>query len=297
MEEVAAMRHLEAALDHTALGLRIGTHPHYIMSTTPKPRREIKALVRDPKTILTKGTTSEAYHLDPAVRDAYFERYAGTRLGRQELDAEILDDLEGALWSTPMIDADRVPGYPQLDRIVVAVDPPGVSTVHGRECGIVVVGRAGNHAFVLEDVSGEYSPAEWAGQAVRAVRRWNADAIVAETNYGGEMVISTLRSVPGSSDIPIRPVVARGSKAQRAEPVVALYEQHRVHHVGVLTELETQQTEWLPEVTSNSPDRVDALVHAVRDLLVHHGESKVSSPVGRRFTGSSAVVAGPRRVA
>jgi phage terminase large subunit-like protein len=294
-EEVAAMRYLDQALEHTNLGLRIGPNPHYVMTTTPKPRAQIKALIADPHTIITHGRTSEAHKLDPSVRARYFALYEGTRLGRQELDAEVLDDVEGALWTYALIDGARVPVVPPMDRIVVSVDPPGTSVVAGREAGIVVVGRAGDQAYVLSDLSGEFTPHEWGTAAVSAYHRWQADGIVAETNYGGEMVVSTLRSIPGASSIPIYKVVARRGKALRAQPVVSLYEQARAHHVGVLAALETQLTGWVPGVTDESPDRLDALVHGMTHLMVVGGEASVATPPADRRVNRSARSQTPRR--
>jgi phage terminase large subunit-like protein len=289
LEEAAAMRYLDAIIEHTSLGLRIGHRPHFICSTTPKPRHEIKAMLASEFTVITRGSTRDAHHLDPVYRQRLFERYEGTRLGRQELDAELLEDVEGALWSWALIDAARVPAIGTPERIVVAIDPPGTNAV-GREAGIVVVGRIGGEAYVLSDLSGEYTPNEWAAAAVSAYRRWNADAIVAETNFGGDMVVSTIRSIEQTADIPIVRVTARGTKQQRAEPVVALYEQRRVHHVGVLSALETQLTEWTPD-TPESPDRLDALVHGITHLLLLGGPALVTSaPASRRFVGSIEAV-------
>lgn len=287
MEESAAMRHLDPALEHTSLGLRLGKNPHYVMSTTPKPRKELKRLMADPLTLVTRGSTRDAIHLDQRVRDVLFARYEGTRLGRQELDAELLTDVEGALWSWDIIDDWRVPAAPVMDRVVVAVDPGGTSEVAGRETGIVVCGRAGQDGYVLADRSGSFTPTEWAGQAISVAKQYRADAIIVEKNYGGEMTVSTIRTHPGGGDIPIIPVNAKQGKRARAEPVVGIYEQHRVHHVGVMSGLETQLTEWIPD-ESGSPDRLDALVHALTHLLVKSLPATVSTAAGRRITRGPA---------
>src|SRR5262245_5048429 len=287
-EEVAAMRYLDEVLTHSNLGLRIGPNPHYVMTTTPKPRAQIKALIASDRTHITHGRTADAHRLDPTVRAEYFRLYEGTRLGRQELDAELLDDVEGALWSYALIDADRVPVAPSMDRIVVSVDPPGTSTTPGREAGIIVCGRANGHGYALSDLSGEMTPHEWAEATIAAFHRWSADAVVVETNYGGEMVTANLRTVPGSETVPIIGVIARRGKALRAQPVVSLAEQHRLHHVGVLGPLESQLTGWVPGVTEESPDRLDAYVHGFTHLLVVGGEATVSTAGDRRVTGSTA---------
>lgn len=275
MEEVAAMRYLGPALDHTALGLRLGVRPHYVMSTTPKPRPEVRALLKDPRVVVSRGRTEEAVHLDESVRLAYLRRYGGTRLGRQELDGEVLADVEGALWNLSGIEAGRVAAVDRGDlaRIVVAIDPAATSAETSDETGLVVVGVSsrgscpacgvlqsgmGPHLFVLQDLSGRFTPDGWARRAVDAYEVWEADAIVAETNNGGEMVGSVLRTVSRSARY--RAVTATRGKRTRAEPVAALYEQGKAHHVGgSLARLEDQMTTWVPG-EGDSPDRMDALV-------------------------------------
>jgi phage terminase large subunit-like protein len=288
LEESAAIRFLDQALEHTTLGLRIGHNPHFVMSTTPKPRKEIKDIVASHRTVLTKGSTRDAIHLDPEIRKVYFEKYEGTRLGRQELDAEMLDDVEGALWALEMIDADRVPEAPlDLDAIVIGVDPAGSSDDPSRETGIIVVGVKDGIGYVLADFSGTYTPDQWGRMAVKAYHQFDANAIIAETNYGGEMVKNTIRTQDSTGAVPIIGVNSRRGKVLRAEPVVSLYEQHKVRHVGVLTVLETQQTEWIPN-EQNSPDRIDALVHAVTFLMVKAPPVTVGNPArsARRVNGS-----------
>lgn len=280
MEELAAQRHLADALTHTSMGLRIGPTPHYVGSTTPKPRPELRALIADPATVITKGKTRDAVRLDPSVLDSYLRKYEGTRQGRQELDAELLDDVEGALWSLSAIDLDRHRGpMPTLDVTVVAVDPPGGQT----EAGIVVAGRKGDEGFVFADLSGKMSPEQWGREAVNAYWRYGAAAIAVETAYGGEMVLATIRTIDPT--IPIAKMPTKVGKRLRAEPVVALYEQHRIHHVGLLPALESQMTEWVPGETTDSPDRLDALVHALTYLLVRGGAATAGAATGIRITG------------
>jgi predicted phage terminase large subunit-like protein len=210
-------------------------------------------------------------NLAPAFLDQIVRRYEGTRLGRQELDAEILEDVPGALWSHGVIDAARIASAPELTRIVVAIDPAAGSGEHSDETGIIVAGKnADGHGYVLADLSGHYTPTEWARAAVAAHRAHGADRIVAEINNGGEMVEATLRVVdPG---VPFTAVHAARGKVARAEPVAALYEQGRVHHLGAFPALEDQMCGFVHgfdrAAAGYSPDRVDALVWALTELLV-----------------------------
>ncbi len=276
LEELGAMRQLAGVLEHTAFGLRLGTHPHYVGSTTPKVRPEIRALIADPGTVKTWGTTDRATHLDQSVRDVYERKYAGTRIGRQELGGELLEDVEGALWTLELIDRERITlaQLPQLKSVTVAVDPNAGGP---DEAGIVVVGigadqlpdisgRLTTHGYVLEDCSDHFSSsAGWARAAVAAYHRWRADAIVGEINNGGDMVGLVVRQV--DANVNYREVRATRGKAVRAEPVVGLYAQRRMHHVGTFPKLEDQQTSWT-EDAGYSPDRLDALVWGVFDRLM-----------------------------
>lgn len=278
VDEACFYANVEAVWDNLLFGLRLGTHPRVYVTTTPKPRTWLKDLLKDPDTVVsTASTYANLENLAPTFRKAVLAKYEGTRLGRQEIHAEVLEDIEGALWTALLIEDDRLAAAPlSLDRIVVGIDPNGSLT--GDEVGIVVVGSLGGHAFVLEDLSGHWGPGEWAAKSIDAYERWNASAVVPEINYGGNMVVNTLRTQPGGGSVPIIPVTSRRGKVLRAEPVVALYEQHRVHHVGVLTDLEAQMTGWVPGSDKTSPDRVDALVHALTHLLVKAPPSTLSSP-------------------
>jgi phage terminase large subunit-like protein len=271
-DELAAWRY-PAAWDMLLMGLRLGDDPRVVVTTTPRPIKLIRDLVADPNVAVTHGRTLDnADHLAPAFLAQIVKRYQGTRLGRQELDAEILDDAPGALWTHAMIDAARVAAPPaELVRIVVAIDPAASSRDSADETGIIVAGRsAGGHGYVLADSSGHYPPAEWARAAVKAYRTHRADRIVAEVNNGGEMVAMTLRIV--DPDVPFRAVHAAHGKAARAEPVAALYEQGRIHHVGALPALEDQMCAFSADfdrvVARYSPDRVDALVWALTELFL-----------------------------
>ena len=263
-DELAAWRY-PAAYDQLQFGLRVGW-ARQIITTTPRPTPLIRALLADPSTVVTHGRTEEnAANLDPATLRYYLARYGGTRLGRQELDAELLDDVPGALWNRAQLDALRVAVAPELTRIVVALDPAVTSAESADETGIVVAGKGvDGQGYLLADLSGRYSPDGWARRAAVAYREWRADRIVAEANQGGDLVEATLRTVDPA--VPYRAVHASRGKRTRAEPVAALYEQGRVHHVGAFPALEDQLCAALPEGGTGPDDRLDALVWAMTEL-------------------------------
>ena len=269
-DELAAWRYA-AAWDNLLLGLRLGADPRAVVTTTPKPNRLVRDVLASPGTVVTRGTTFDnADNLAPAFLDSVVRRYQGTRLGRQELEAELLDDVPGALWLRDAIEAARVAAAPDLSRIVVAIDPAASAGEGADETGIVVAGLAHDgQVYVLDDRSGRMSPRAWALKAVAAYKSFAADRIVAEVNNGGDMVEATLRSV--ESDAPFRALRASRGKAIRAEPVAALYEQGRVHHVGCLPALEDQLCAFTADFdrAAGSPDRLDALVWAVTDLMAN----------------------------
>lgn len=276
LEEAAAMRRLGEALTHSAMGLRVGPRPHYIASTTPKPRKEIRDLIARGDVIQTRGRTRDAHHLPQLMRDKLLAQYAGTRMEAQELDGLVLDTVEGALWSWDLLDLTRVRAAPPLARVCVAIDPAVSKTPDSDLTGIVVAGTARvrtpdttgyprAHGYVLDDLSGRYSPTEWARRAIDAYHLHRADCIVAEVNNGGDMVASTIRQVDRT--VPVRSVHATRGKLTRAEPVSALYEQQAVHTVSSLPELEDELTTWVPG-DSDSPDRLDALVWAITHLMI-----------------------------
>lgn len=270
LEEAAAMRKLGAVLEHTGLGLRIGPTPHYVSSTTPKPRKELIEMRDDPGTIVTHGRTADAFHLAQAVRDKLERKHAGSRLGQQELEGLLLEEVEGALWSWQMIERTRLAVHPPNLRTVVSVDPAVSNTEESDETGIVVVGYDPDtaHGYVLDDLSGRYSPDEWARVALHAMEVWDADYILGERNQGGDMVQTTIRAVDRRARY--RDVVATKGKRLRAEPVSVLHEQGRLHVVGNLPELENQMCTWVPsdKPGDSSPDRLDAMVHGVTDLMI-----------------------------
>jgi phage terminase large subunit-like protein len=238
------------------------------VTTTPRPTKIVRDLLADPSTAITRGRTYDnRANLAAAFFDAILRQYEGTRLGRQEIAGEVLDDAPGALWRRDAIDATRVVKAPDLRRVVVAIDPAVTSSDASDETGIVVAGvDARGDGYVLDDLTGRYKPHEWAAVAVNAYRRHNADRIVAEVNNGGEMVEHTVRTVDRS--VAYKSVHASRGKAIRAEPVAALYEQGRVHHVGSLASLEDQLCGWDPGADARSPDRLDALVWALTELMV-----------------------------
>jgi phage terminase large subunit-like protein len=279
-DEVAKWRHAEAAWDMLQFGLRLGARPRQVVTTTPRPVPILKRLLADETTVVTRAST---YENRANLADAFFRsviaRYEGTRLGRQELDAELIEDNPDALWSRAMIDAARVRVAPDLARVVVAVDPPATSGATADECGIVVAGvDAEGRAYVLDDRSmGGLTPLTWASRAAKAYRDFDADRIVAESNQGGEMVSTILRQVMPEAAVTL--VHASRGKWTRAEPVAALYERGRVSHVGSLARLEDQMCDFVAG-QGKSPDRVDALVWALTELMLGKGAGK---PMVRRL--------------
>lgn len=262
-DELGAWEHGQDALDLLLLALRLGPRPRLVCTTTPRLRPAVVSLVKSPTTHLTHGSTYDNLaNLAPTFAAEILSRYSGSRYERQEIFGELLEDVEGALWTLQRIDALRVENHPELLRCVVGVDPAG----GGRdETGIVVAARGPDgHGYVLSDRSGRFHPEEWARRAIGAYREHRADHIVAERNYGGEMVEHTIRAVDAS--IPVRLVTATRGKVVRAEPIATLYQQGRVHHVGVHRALEDQLVMWTP-ASGYSPDRMDALVWALTDIM------------------------------
>lgn len=264
-DEPAAWKYPET-WDMAMFGLRLGTNPQVVATTTPRPTRLIRDLVADPGTVVTRGTTYEnARNLAPAFLTAIVKKYEGTRLGRQELNGEILDDNPGALWSRNVIEALRVREHPPLLRIVVGVDPAVTSDPKSDETGIVVAGvDAAGHYYVLADASLQGTPLTWATAVKRVYDQYRADRVVAEKNNGGELVEANLRTVDRT--LSYRGVWASRGKQTRAEPISSLYEQGKVHHVGTFPLLEDQMCDWAPDSGDPSPDRMDALVWAMTEL-------------------------------
>jgi phage terminase large subunit-like protein len=268
---------MQETWDQLQFGLRLGDHPRAIVTTTPRPLPLIKELLKDKTVYVTRGSTFDnKTNLAAPFLSAIENRYGGTRLGRQELEGEILEDIPGALWSRTNIDRNRLSPdeQPEYERILVAVDPAASSEEGSDETGIVAVGLARDtegHAkgYVLADRSLRGTPEEWARKAVHLYRELSADRIVAEKNQGGEMVASVIRAVDRS--VPVTLVHASRGKHVRAEPISALYEQNRVHHVGRFDKLEDQMCTFSIDNalsrSMGSPDRVDALVWGLSELF------------------------------
>jgi phage terminase large subunit-like protein len=269
-DELAKWRHAEETWDMLQFGLRLG-QPRQLVTTTPRPIALLRRFLADPKVVVSRARTADnAAHLAPAFLDHVVGRYAGTRLGRQELDGDLIEGRADALWSREVIEAGRVAAAPDLIRVAVAVDPPASSGPRADACGLVVAGidEAGA-GYVLADATlAGLKPADWAGRALALWRRWNADALVVETNQGGEMVSAVLRQVDPA--VPITPVHASRGKHLRAEPIALLYEQGRVHHVGAFPDLEDELCDFAATGLSSgrSPDRLDALVWALTHLML-----------------------------
>lgn len=271
LDELAKWRYARETYDQLQFGMRLGDHPQQVITTTPRPIPLIKEIMLASDCVVTRGKTLDnAANLAPSFLKAITDKYAGTRLGRQELDAEILDDIPGALWSRDVIDSLRVSGHPTLRRVVVAVDPSGASGQgDGDDIGIVIAGKGDDgHAYVLGDWTCNLSPDGWARRVIDAFDEHKADKIVAEKNFGGAMVESVIRTVRKTA--PVKLVTASRGKVARAEPVAALYEQGRVHHVGAFAKLEDQMCAMTPEgyAGEGSPDRADALVWALSELML-----------------------------
>jgi len=264
-DELAKWRYCEDTWDNLELGLRLGAKPRILVTTTPRPLPLVKQLMQDKRSVVVSGSSYENKdNLAPQFIERISERYEGTRIGRQEIYAEILDDTPGALWNHAMIEDCRVADVPSLDRVVVAIDPAVTNTDESDETGIVVAGQSGSNYYVLADLSIKDSPEGWARRAVAAYEKHKADRIIGEVNNGGDLVEAVLRQV--NADVPYKAVTASRGKRLRAEPIAALYEQGRVHHVGSFSILEDQMVAFVHGISKSSPDRLDALVWAITEL-------------------------------
>ena len=275
-DELAKWKNMEAVWDMLQFGLRLGDRPRQLVTTTPRPVPLFKRLLADPAVSVTRLRTEDnTGNLAAGFLDAMRRRYAGTRLGRQELDGELVEDRDGALWSRDMIEAAcaRKAGPPR--RIVVAVDPPAGSGPASDACGIVAAAIDGDGMLaVLADATiAAAKPHEWAARAIGLYHALDADCLVAEVNQGGEMVARVIASVDAA--VPVRSVRATRGKWLRAEPVSALYEQGRVVHAARFPALEDQMCDFTPSGLSSgrSPDRLDALVWALTELTARDGKS------------------------
>jgi phage terminase large subunit-like protein len=274
LDETAKWKNAEDTFDMLQFGLRLGERPLQIITTTPRPTRLMKRLVADPAVRVTKlRTEANSGNLAAGFIAALERRYGGTRLARQELDGEMIEDREDALWSRAALEAAGGGAAGEMRRVVVAVDPPASSGKASAACGIVAAGLDGEgNGVVLADATVETArPTEWASAAVRLYHRLGADCIVAEVNQGGDMVTAVLRTVDAT--VPVRAVRANRGKWLRAEPVAALYQQGRVRHAGRFPALEDEMCDFGPDGMSGgrSPDRVDALVWALTELMLGRG--------------------------
>lgn len=292
-EELGAWRNASMTWRMLRLANRItgprGDHPQYVITTTPRPTDLIRELVVNPLTIVQEGTTYDnAANLDPLWLAAIREEFEGTRLGEQEIEGKLLGDTPGALWKMAKIEAARVVTAPDFLRSIIAVDPATADVEERRkaaeaelfiaETGIIAAGRAAcrcrgqeeQHAFITDDLSGYFTPEEWGTLVVEAFNRNQADHVIAEVNQGGELVAANIRA-QGGQRIPIRTVHASRGKATRAEPIASLAEKGLVHHVGVFPKLEDQLTTWSPLTSRKSPDRLDAYVWGLTDLMLGIG--------------------------
>lgn len=280
-DEFCAWTYPEATLSNLRLGLRLGPRPRLVITTTPRPIPALKSLLKTSGLVISRAATADnAHNLSPVFLSAMQDSYGGTALGRQELRGEIIEDAEGALFSRAVIDKNRrstdPDNPPDYHKIIVAIDPPITSGVRSDACGLIVAGllrdgrsdKQSGHVHILHDGSVQGLPPEgWAARALNLWERYDADYLLAEVNQGGEMVSAVLKTV--NPDVVVKSVYASRGKAARAEPVASLYAQGRVHHIGNFDALEDELcTLGLERVSRKSPDRADALVWAVTDLLL-----------------------------
>jgi len=281
-DELAKWRYAKETWDMLQFGLRLGEWPRQLVTTTPRPLPLLKQLIEDPAAVLSRALTREnAAHLAPSFLESVVAQYAGTKLGRQELDGEIVDERKDALWTRDMLEAARVHEAPALARVVVAVDPPASASKRADNCGIVAAGLdAGGFVYVLADATlSAARPAQWARAAIALYHKLSADALVAEVNQGGDMVRAVLNEADPAA--PVTMVRATRGKYLRAAPVAQLYEQQRVKHVGAFPALEDEMCDFGTDGLSSgrSPDRLDALVWAVTALAL---TPKAAEPRMRR---------------
>lgn len=283
-DELGACKQAQEAWNQIMFGFRLpDSSLQGLVTTTPKPIDVIRKLIANPKTVLTRGSSDEnKANLSPDYISDVIDPYRGTRLGRQEIEAELLEDIPGALWTRSLIEANRIDGRPhQFERIVVAVDPAVSSNPESDETGIGVVGlchpeihhltgKPVRRCIVLEDLSLRGTPYQWGSTAIAALIKWRGDRIVGEVNNGGDLVASNIWGI--NPNVPFRAVRATRGKQLRAEPVSGLYEQGLVNHCGKFPKLEDQMCEWTPQSGQKSPDRLDWLVWAVYDLVIQPAE-------------------------
>lgn len=290
-DELAAWRYIQEAWDMLMMGLRLGDNPQCVIATTPRPIKLLREMLKDPSVVVTRGNTYENRgNLAPAFFSKIIRKYEGTRLGRQELGAEILDDVPGALWTHDKLEENRRSKAPMLSRVVIGVDPAVTANAEtSNETGIIPAGVDENdEGYVLDDLSGIYSPLDWAKKVIWAYDYYRADAVVGEVNQGGDLVkanvastaeIMYLKGERNTKEINFKQVRATRGKYVRAEPISSLDAQGRIHHIGMLAELEDQLCSWIPG--EDSPDRLDARVWAFTNLML--GESSDEGAITTAF--------------
>lgn len=275
-DEICSWANSEETWNMLQMGLRLpgprGDAPQVLVTTTPKNIPVLRSILESPTTVISRSRTADNQaNLDASTLAFLTEKYGGTTLGRQELDAELLADSDEALWSRSLLNQTRVAVAPELRRIVVGLDPAGSSNRNADETGLIVAGRGHDgHAYILADHSGRYTPSEWARKAVQAYRTFKADRILAESNFGGAMVESVIRTEWPLA--PLKLLHASKGKQARAEPCSALWEQGKAHIVGNLPGLEDQLTSWAPLTSTHSPDRLDAMVWCLSELMLGHAQ-------------------------
>jgi len=268
VDEIAAWAGEADAWKMFLFGLRLGMAPQACVTTTPRPITILRDLFKNPSCVVTRGRTYDNIgNLSPVFIEEVIKPFEGTRLGRQELEGEMLLDVEGALWSLDLIDRNRVAKAPDMERIVIAIDPAGSHRKTSDETGMIVLGRGvDRHGYTIADISCRESPAAWGRRAVKAFWAANADAVVAEKNYGGEMVGEVIQAI--DPNVPVILVHAsKAGKYPRAEPVAAMMEQGRDHHVGTFPRLEDQMANYSPRNYTGSPDRMDAKVWGMVEMF------------------------------
>jgi len=272
VDELAKMQYAQETWDNLELGLRLGTNPQCIITTTPRPIKIIKELIKDTQVVVTTGSSYENIsNLASSFVQRVIKKYEGTRIGQQELHAKILDDTPGALWNRDILEDCRVTNIPDFKRIVVGVDPEATSEENSAETGIIIAALGmDNHGYVLEDMSIQASPDGWGKRVVAGYNKYKADRIAAEVNNGGEMVEFVIKTI--DKRVSFKQLHASKSKQARAEPIAALYEQKKVHHMGFFADLEDQLCNWVPG--EKSPDRLDALVWALTELMLGNAYNK-----------------------
>lgn len=275
-DEIGAWRYPET-WDLAMMGLRLGDDPRWCATTTPRPTQLIKDLVNDPTVITTVGSTYEnKANLAPQFLSTILSKFHGTRLGKQEIEGELLLDTPGALWTWGMVEQAQYRGpLPDMKRIVVAIDPAVTSGENADETGIIVAGLGKDHrGYVLADLTCKESPLGWAKKAVDAYDFWKADKIIGEANNGGDLIESNIKTI--RRYLPYKKVHASRGKLVRAEPIASLYEQGRVSHAGTFKELESQMTGYVPDAGMPSPGHLDAMVWAITELMIDSKEVWVS---------------------